>query len=250
MRSPVSSRLVLGREGAVLGGVVGDALVPAVPEHVEPGAGEDADGVGVVTGASVEVCGPRVGVGAVAGEVGDGVAELFVAGPAEGDGAQLAGLSGRGCGAGEAGQGLGGGELDSPVGDLGEQAGGLHAASPGQAAEVVLVGAGVELSADLGRAGFDLLGWDRQRAEQSPGNVRPVGRVVTGDAAWCGDQAGVQLLGVGAPGVAGAGQPAGQPPWVEPVGYCWAVKRVRNARLTRESISANRPTAPEKTLRR
>lgn len=93
--------------------------MPAVPDDVEPGSGEDAYGVGVVVasvaGSSVEVGGPGVGVSAVAGEVGDCVAELFVAGPAEGDGAQFAGLSGRGCRSGEAGQGLGGGELGSAV---------------------------------------------------------------------------------------------------------------------------------------
>ncbi len=112
-------------QGVVFFGVVADFGLPAVPDDVEPGAGEDADGVRVVVaslaGALVEVGGPGVGVSGVAGEVGDGVAELFVAGPAEGDGAELAGLSGRGCGAGEAGQGLRGGELGSAVADLGEQ---------------------------------------------------------------------------------------------------------------------------------
>jgi hypothetical protein len=35
----------------VFGGVVGDAVVPAAPDDVEPGAGQDADGVGVVVAA-------------------------------------------------------------------------------------------------------------------------------------------------------------------------------------------------------
>jgi hypothetical protein len=35
-------------EGAMPGGVVGDAVLPAVPDHIQPGAGEDAGGVGVV----------------------------------------------------------------------------------------------------------------------------------------------------------------------------------------------------------
>jgi hypothetical protein len=52
-RSPVSSSgfLVLveeSLEGAVVGGVVGGVVLPAVPDDVEPGAGEDAGGVGVV----------------------------------------------------------------------------------------------------------------------------------------------------------------------------------------------------------
>jgi hypothetical protein len=99
----------------VSGGVVGLSGLPAVPDDGEPGAGEDADGVGVVVasvaGALVEVGCPGVGVSAVAGEVGDGIAQLFVAGPAEGDGSEFAGLSGRGGGAGEAGQGFRGGNL-------------------------------------------------------------------------------------------------------------------------------------------
>src|SRR5258708_25133375 len=52
MRSPVSScRLLIlveqGLERTVPGWVVGDAVLPAVPDHEEPGAGQDADGVGV-----------------------------------------------------------------------------------------------------------------------------------------------------------------------------------------------------------
>ena len=49
------------------GGVVGDVVLPAVPDDVEPGAGQDADGVGVVVaagaGSFVEVGGPGVGAG-------------------------------------------------------------------------------------------------------------------------------------------------------------------------------------------
>ena len=82
-------------------------------------------------GAAVEVGGPGVGVSGVAGEVGDGVAQLFVAGPAEPDGAQLAGLAGRGRDAGQAGQGFGGGEAGAAVADLGEQSGGADACRSG-----------------------------------------------------------------------------------------------------------------------
>ena len=90
MRSPMSSRFGFGRwlsvqdglEGAVLGGVVGGVVLPAVPDDEQPGSGEDAHGVGVVVpagaGALVEVGGPGVGVSGVGGEVGDGVAQLFV----------------------------------------------------------------------------------------------------------------------------------------------------------------------------
>ena len=82
----------------VFGGVVGDAVLPAAPDDVEPCSGEDAYGVGVVVtsvaGALVEVGGPGVGVVGVAGEVDDRSAELFVDGPAEGDDFDFAGLAG------------------------------------------------------------------------------------------------------------------------------------------------------------
>jgi hypothetical protein len=59
----------------VFGGVVWDVVLPAAPDDVQPGAGEDAYGVGVVVAAvsclSVEVGGPWVGVVGVAGEVDD-----------------------------------------------------------------------------------------------------------------------------------------------------------------------------------
>jgi len=68
-------------------GVVGSVVLPAVPDDVEPCAGEDAYGVGMVVsagdGAVVEVGCPGVGASRVAGEVGDGIAQLFVASPAK-----------------------------------------------------------------------------------------------------------------------------------------------------------------------
>jgi hypothetical protein len=73
--------------------------------------------VAAAAGALVQVVGPGAGAAGVAGEVGDGVAELLVAGPAEADGAHLAGLAGGGRGAGEAGQGFRGGNRarQSPI---------------------------------------------------------------------------------------------------------------------------------------
>ena len=144
----------------MFGGVVGDAVLPAAPDDVQPGAGEDADGVGVVVasvaGALVEVGGPGVGVVGVAGEVDDGAAELFVDGPAEGDDLDLAGLSGRGCGAGQAGECFGGGEAAAGVADLGEQPGSADGARPGQRGEDRGVGMGGELVGDLVLEGLDL----------------------------------------------------------------------------------------------
>src|SRR2546423_193510 len=117
MRALCQPVLGAGRDDAlqspVVGGVVGMAVLPAVPDDVEPSAGQDADRVGVVvaacSGAVVEVGGPRVDQSAVSGEVVDSVAQLLVARPPETDGAKPARLSGRGCDAGKAGERLGGG---------------------------------------------------------------------------------------------------------------------------------------------
>src|SRR3546814_20907940 len=85
-------------ERVVLVGVVDEAVLPAAPDDGCPGAAEDADGMGVVfssgSGTVVEVGGPGVGVSGAVGEVADGVAQLAVGGPAEGDGPDLAGLTG------------------------------------------------------------------------------------------------------------------------------------------------------------
>jgi hypothetical protein len=64
MSSPVSSLLCENPlQRSVFGGVVGDVVLPAALDDVEPGAGEDACGVGMVqvsgAGALVEVGGPR-----------------------------------------------------------------------------------------------------------------------------------------------------------------------------------------------
>ena len=72
-------------QGVVLGRVVAEIGVPAGPDDVRPGPCEDADGVGVVMaafgGTVVEVGCPGVVVAGVAGEVTDGVAQLFIGSP-------------------------------------------------------------------------------------------------------------------------------------------------------------------------
>jgi hypothetical protein len=107
----------------------------ARPRTARRGRGCARRGVVVASGAGtvVEVGGPGVGAAGVAGEVGDRVVELLVAGPAEADGSQLAGLAGRGCRTGQAGQRFGGGETGAAVADLGEQAGCADAPGAGQA---------------------------------------------------------------------------------------------------------------------
>src|SRR5439155_7152097 len=126
MSSPMSSRGLKERlEGAMLGRVVGRAVLPAAPDDEEPCAGEDADRVRMVVAASdgvaVEVGSPGVSASGVTGEVADGIAELLIGGPAEADGAVLAGLACAGGDAGEAGQRLRRGEAGPAVADLGEQ---------------------------------------------------------------------------------------------------------------------------------
>src|SRR5262245_49177046 len=154
MSSPVSSHLLAIRmeerlKGAMPGRVVGHAVLPAMPDHEEPGAGQDADRVRVVVAASdgsaVKVGGPGVGTAGVAGEVADGVAELLVGSPAEADGAVLTRLASAGRDAGEAGQGLRRREAGTAVADLGQQARGADAAGAGQAGEDVAVGVQGEL---------------------------------------------------------------------------------------------------------
>ncbi len=185
-----------GLEPSVAGGVVGDAVLPAVPDHEEPGAGEDADGVGVVVAAGagpvVDVGGPGAGLAGVAGEVGDGVAELFVAGPAEGDGSHFAGLAGGGRCASQACEGLGAGEAGAAVADLGEQACGPDSSGAGQRGEDVRVGVQGKLLADLLGQCPDLLGQGGQDCVQGAGDVGLCGAVVTSRAAGRGGQAGVQ----------------------------------------------------------
>jgi hypothetical protein len=70
---PVSS--LLGDESliaAVAGRVIGGVVLPAAPDHSEPGPSQDAEGVGVAmaagSGLLVEVGGPGVVVAGVTGQ--------------------------------------------------------------------------------------------------------------------------------------------------------------------------------------
>src|SRR5271170_7437952 len=145
-------------EAVVGGGVVGGVVLPAAPDDVRPGAGDDADGVGVVAAAGdgpvVEVGGPGAGAAGVAGEVAERVAELLVGSPPEGDGLDFAGLAGGGGDPGQAGQGVAGGEAAAGVADLGEQPGGADGARAGQGLEDRGVGVGGQLGADAGGQGL------------------------------------------------------------------------------------------------
>jgi hypothetical protein len=62
-------------EAAVAGRVVGDAVVPAFPDHIQPRSGQDAHRQGVVFAAGdrgvVDLGGPGAGVAGAVGEVAD-----------------------------------------------------------------------------------------------------------------------------------------------------------------------------------
>src|SRR3954471_19741044 len=225
MSCPVSSRpgLILvedALEGVVAVGVVGDAVVPGTPDHVDPGAGQDSDRLRMIVaagdGALVEVGGPGVGVTGVGGEVADGVAQLLVRGPAEADGLDPARLAGGGGDPGQAGQGVGGGEAAAGVADLGEQTGGAHGARAGQAGEDVTVGVQGQLLADpggqgldLGGQGLDLGGQGSQHGHERQGRAGVDLPGVAGEAAGGAGQPLVQDGGVGASAVADRAQPGG-----------------------------------------
>jgi hypothetical protein len=204
-------------ESAVPGRVVGGVVLPAVPDDIEPGAGEDPHGVGVVFAAGdrvvVDLRGPGAGVAGSVGEVADGVAELFADGPAEGDGFVFAGLAGGGCGAGQADQRLGVGEAGAAVADLGEQAGGADGARAGQRGEDLAVGVGGELGGDLGFQRFDLGVQAGQHGGQGAGHLGAGSSLLTGRALRRRPQPLIQFGRVSAAAVSGAFQPGGQPFW-------------------------------------
>jgi hypothetical protein len=104
--------------GAMLSRIVGRALLPARPDQTAPGAGEDADGVGMlvpaIACALIDASRPRVGVTRGVGERGEGLAQEHVAGPAKRDRAVLAGLAGHGRGT-ALGRKMVGGHKASPV---------------------------------------------------------------------------------------------------------------------------------------
>ena len=150
MRHPVStphrlkSRERLG--GSVARDVVGTAVLPATPEHTDPGAGQDPDRVRMITaagaGARIDGGGPRRGVTGVVRERREGLAEAFIAGPAEGDAPVFAGGPGDGGDAGFGGELVVGGEAGPVVAEFGEDLGGVDgsrcAGSSGRAGRRVL----------------------------------------------------------------------------------------------------------------
>src|SRR5262245_51021299 len=86
--------------GGVDGGVVAGFVSPAGPDDAQPGAGEDAQSVGVVfaagSGVVVDGGGPGAAVAAVVGEGHQGLSGAAVDGVSEVDGAVFAGFFGDG----------------------------------------------------------------------------------------------------------------------------------------------------------
>src|SRR4029079_5617941 len=180
-------------------------------------------------GAIVEVGGPGVGPSGVTGEVGNGVAQLFVARQAESNATDLAGLSGRGCHAGQTGQRFRCGEAGAAVTDLGKQSGGADAPGARQAGEDVGVGVQGQLFVDLNRQGFDLVGQAGKDSQICLGDAAFGSAVVSGGSSWRVGQAGVQDGGIGSAAVADTGQPGGQTFGREPVGTVLAIEAGQEA---------------------
>src|SRR5215470_13734321 len=164
MRHPVStSRRLKGHEGlggSVTGDVVRPAVLPAAPEDAHPGAGEDPDGVRVITaagpGARIDGSGPPRGMARVVGEGGEGLTQALMARPAEGDAAVLARGVGDGCHAAFASEVLRRGEAAAVVAEFSEDLRGIDLTAPGEALEDGPVGVLVQARRDGGGELLDL----------------------------------------------------------------------------------------------
>ena len=130
MRHPASTSEFSGCDfggGVMLYGVVGGAVLPYAPEHAEPCACEDADGMRMfapaLPGAAVDVGGPCGGMARVVREACDGDPEVLVAGPSEDDAAFFARGVGDGADAGLGGELVLGGEAPTHVAEFGQDLG-------------------------------------------------------------------------------------------------------------------------------
>ena len=131
-------------ERSVLVGIVGAGVLPAVPDHEQPCAGENPNRVGVVVaavaGPLVEVGGPGVSLAAVAGEVAYGVAEVLSQAQRKLTTRLLPDWRVDGANPSQADQRVRGGKAAAAVADLGQQPGGADPSAAGQAGEDLLVG--------------------------------------------------------------------------------------------------------------
>ena len=228
-----SGGLLEALQSSVFVGVVGDALLPAVPDDEEPCAGKDADGVRMVVtsvdGPLVKVGGPGVGASGVGGEVTDGIAELFVGGPAEADRAMFARLSSAGGNAGETGQRLRSRESGAAVADLGEQTCGANGAGTGQAGEDVGVGVEGELLGDLCLEGIDLFAHRAESSQEGTCDVRLSSTLGSTKASGSFGETYEEGGGRRSAAVADAAQPNGESLGGEPVCSLLAVEALEEA---------------------
>jgi len=165
MRHPVSSCPPSGSHGgggagcveegqspSVFVDVVGGAGLPAAPEDADPGASQDAHGVGVIapTSASVPVdgSGPGMGVAGVVGPSGEGLTKPLVAGEAAGDAPVFAGGVGDGGDPAFAGELILGSEAKAIVAELGEDLSGIDGSGPGERLEDRAIGVLGEVGGD------------------------------------------------------------------------------------------------------
>ena len=238
-------------QGAVASRVVGLTVLPTAPEDADPGAGEDACGVGMrlalLAVPTVELLSPRAGADGVLGKVDQGLAQLLVACPAEGDDVVLARGTRRGHCASQCGQGLGAGKASPAVADLGQQRRCAHGASPRQALEDGSIGMQGQLFTDVGLELGDLCHQCAKHAYQAQRDHHQ--RVSSWSAhAWRRRPKTLQQLGGRAAAAIGIGlQPGSQASVREPRRLVLAGKRSRKRSAIAESISAKTPTAAGKT---
>src|SRR5512147_52933 len=145
MRHPVSScESLVVRDGGVMQLlVVEGAIVPGAPKDAYPGAGEDANGMGMIAASAasalVDVCCPGGCVSGVVGEAGDGPSQAMVACPAEDDTAAPGGVGDR-ADAGFGGEVVGAKEALAHIAELGEDLRGADAPCPWEGHDDLAVG--------------------------------------------------------------------------------------------------------------
>ena len=210
-------------------GVVGGVVVPEAPDDAQPGAAEDADGVGVVVascaGALVDVGGPGVVVAARVREDADGCAQVLVAGPAEAGNLLLSGLDGDRRLAGDRFERAALRVALSGVADLGEQLGGGddRRRIAEEREEDVAVVVGADGAGDLAGQELDLLDQGLERGDECEDDgAAGLELGLAGAAFWRRAEPGEQLVGASAAAVAVAGQEAGESLRAEAAGVAGA----------------------------
>ena len=199
MRHPVSTPALLRgcwevSGAAVEAGFVGFSGLPATPEDAEPGASEDADSVrmiaAAISGASVDVSGPRRAVARVVGEADDGLAKTLVARPAEGDAALLAGCVGDGSDTGFRGELIVACEARALVTEFGENLRGIDATGARKGHDDRAVRMGRDGVLDGGGDLDDLRDKGCEDAHESEDGVSlRISLLRSGAACWCRSEA-------------------------------------------------------------